>query len=124
MGSLAERIRSHANKAFIEPARRAGRTETTIVAGDVHRDLKLDNRMPAVCAALDALRFQHDYGVLLSTRTGPQQAQPPLGASACGCIGRRRDQFFPKSRTSDARAAPACIKREKSDPDSTSCTPI
>jgi len=73
MASLAEQIRSYANKAFIESARRAGRTETVIVAGDVHKDLRLVNRMPAVCGALDARKFQQDYGIVLGNRGGPQQ---------------------------------------------------
>lgn len=73
MANLAEQIRAYANSALIEPARRAGRTKVTIVAHDVHKDLKLTNRMPAVCAALDAQKFQQDYGIVLSTRTGPRQ---------------------------------------------------
>jgi 5-methylcytosine-specific restriction enzyme B len=74
MAILAERIRTHANTAFIAPARRAGRTEVTIVAGDVHKDMKLLSRMPAVCAALDTQKFQEDYDVVLSSRSGPAQS--------------------------------------------------
>jgi 5-methylcytosine-specific restriction protein B len=85
MASLAERIRDYANKAFIEPAKRAGRTEVTIVAADVHRDLKLSNRMPAVCGALDAKAFQDDYGAVLRLRTGPRQ-----GAMAAWRFSLRR----------------------------------
>lgn len=73
MSNLAEQIRSYANKAFVEPARRSGRTETVIVAGEVHKDLKLVNPMPVVCGALDAQKFQQDYGIVLSNRGGPQQ---------------------------------------------------
>ena len=72
--NLADRIRAYANKAFIEPARRAGRTEAIIVAGDVHKDMRLESRMPAVCAALDAQKFQDEYRVVLSDRTGPRQS--------------------------------------------------
>jgi hypothetical protein len=73
MPTLAEQIRTYANRAFVEPARRAGRSEVTIVAGDAHKDMKLHRRMPAVCGALDAKTFQDDYGVVLSSRTGPRQ---------------------------------------------------
>ena len=73
MATLAEQIRSHANKAFIEPARRAGRTDAVVVAADVHKDLKLKDRMPAVCAALDAHKFQETFGIVLSQRSGPLQ---------------------------------------------------
>ena len=47
--------------------------ETVIVAGDVHKDMRLKSRMPAVCAALDAQKFQDEYGVVLSSRAGPKQ---------------------------------------------------
>ena len=73
MSTLAEQIRSYANKAFIDPARRAGRTDTVIVAADVHRDLRFKDRMPAVCGALDAQKFQDEYRVILSSRSGPKQ---------------------------------------------------
>ena len=69
----ADQIRAYVNKAFVEPARRKGRTEVTVVAADVHADLKLDNRMPAVCSAIDAQKFQEQYNVILSTRSGPRQ---------------------------------------------------
>jgi 5-methylcytosine-specific restriction enzyme B len=74
MPTLAEQIRIYVNRAFIEPARRAGRTEVTIVAGEVHRDMKLRSRMPAVCAALDAGKFEDEFGVVLSSRSGPRQS--------------------------------------------------
>lgn len=71
--SLADKIREHVNNAFIEPARNAGMTHVTVNAGDAHRDLQLENRMPAVCGAIDAAKFQDLYGVILSKRSGPKQ---------------------------------------------------
>lgn len=73
MTTLADRIRAHVNTAFIEPARKAGRTEARVTAGDVHKDLRLESRMPSVCQALDAQKFQDQYGVVLSTRSGPEK---------------------------------------------------
>jgi hypothetical protein len=72
-GALAQRIRSYANQAFIEPARKSGKTEVVITSAHVHKDLKLESRMPAVCSALDAEIFQREYRVLLSRRSGPPQ---------------------------------------------------
>ncbi len=72
--SLAEKIRGYVNEAFVAPARKAGLTHVSIVSGDVHKDMRLDNRMPAVCAALDATKFQDQYRVVLSRRTGPKQS--------------------------------------------------
>ena len=71
--SQADKIRAYANEAFVEPARKAGRTEVVVEAGDVHKDLRLESRMPAVCSALDAKKFQDDYGVILIRRSGPSQ---------------------------------------------------
>lgn len=74
VGSLAKRIRAHVNRTVIEPARRAGKTEALVVANEVHTGLRLENRMPAVCAALDAQVFQDRYDVVLAQRTGPKQS--------------------------------------------------
>ncbi|MBI4191529.1 MAG: hypothetical protein HY525_13450 [Betaproteobacteria bacterium] len=71
---LADRIRRYVNDAFIEPARKAGRTQVTVTSGDVHKDLRLESRMPAVCAALDAAKFQEQYRVVLRRRSGPKQS--------------------------------------------------
>lgn len=70
----ADLIRAYVNRSYIEPARQSGITTVEVVAGDVHRDLGLENRMPAVCSALDARRFQEEYRVILNSRTGPKQS--------------------------------------------------
>ena len=74
MESLADKIRRYVNESFIEPARRAGSASVTVTSGDVHKDLKLESRMPAVCAALDAAKFHEHFRVLLSKRSGPKQS--------------------------------------------------
>lgn len=71
--SLAEEVRHHVNVALVEPARKAGRTQVSVVAGDVHKDLRLKNRMPAVCAAIDTSIFQQQYRVIVGKRIGPRQ---------------------------------------------------
>ena len=73
MASLADTIRDHVNGAFIKPARAAGLRRVSIRAGDVHKDLRLTSRMPAVCAAIDATKFLHSSGVTLERRVGPAQ---------------------------------------------------
>lgn len=72
--SLADKIRQYVNAAHIEPARRAGRTEITVTSGEIHRDLRLESRMPAVCGALDAVKFQEQYRATLKQRSGPKQS--------------------------------------------------
>ena len=71
--SQADTIRAYVHKAYIEPARKAGRTQVIVGADQVHKDLRLNARFPLVCSALDAKKFQDDYRVLLSSRTGPLQ---------------------------------------------------
>ena len=72
--TLAERIRRHASDHYVGPVRRAlGRT-VTIRAGDVHRDLGLTSRVPAVCGALGSRLFQQLAGVTLLERVGPPQS--------------------------------------------------
>jgi 5-methylcytosine-specific restriction protein B len=70
---LADEIREHVRNELISPARRSGRSQITIRAGDVHRAMGLQNRMPAVCGALDAAKFYDEAGVTLVTRSGPHQ---------------------------------------------------
>ena len=72
--SLAEKIREHVIDAFIEPARRAGLQSVSVCAGDVHADLRLRSRMPAVCSALDTSMFRMQNGVSVIRRVGPPQS--------------------------------------------------
>lgn len=81
----ADQIRAYVNKAIVEPARRTGKSDVTIVARDVHKDLKLVERMPAVCSAIDAQKFQEQYRLILSSRSGPKQ-----GPRATWCFSIQR----------------------------------
>ena len=72
--ATADEIRAYVNRAFIEPARNAGRSSVTVVSGEVHKDMGLESRMPAVCSALDAKKFEEEYRVLKSRRDGPKQS--------------------------------------------------
>jgi 5-methylcytosine-specific restriction protein B len=70
---LADRIRGYVIDELITPARQAGQGQITVRAGDVHQNLGLDNRMPAVCGALDAAKFYDQARVTLIQRNGPHQ---------------------------------------------------
>lgn len=70
---LADRIRQYALEKYVEPARHNGRSDVTIRAGDVHSDMKLTSRMPAVCGALSADKFLVLARLELLKRTGPGQ---------------------------------------------------
>lgn len=71
---LNDRIRDYVNRVYIEPARSRKLAAVTLIAGDIHRELELENRMPAVCSAIDAKKFAERYRVKLSRRLGPKQS--------------------------------------------------
>lgn len=70
--SLADRIRRFVYERYIDPAQRRGREQVEVRAGDVHHDMGLVARMPAVCTALGR-KFEEEYGVRLLDRRGPKQ---------------------------------------------------
>jgi 5-methylcytosine-specific restriction protein B len=70
---LADRVRQYVLDDIIQPARLKGLPTVRLRAGDVHQALGLQNRMPAVCGALDAEKFLSYAQVLLVSREGPLQ---------------------------------------------------
>ena len=72
--TLAEQIRRYALDSYVRPARRTGERAVSIRAGEVHRDLGLTNRVPAVCGALGSAQFEGLAGVTLIERVGPAQS--------------------------------------------------
>jgi hypothetical protein len=73
---LADEIRAFVVSRYIGPARRNGSIvpeQIKIVSGDVVRELNLQQRVPAVCGALDARKFLDSNGLKLVQRTGPKQ---------------------------------------------------
>lgn len=73
-GRLADQIRDYVFKHYLEPARTQGKHILTIRAGDVHKEMGLSNRMPAVCSAISTEVFQEKYQVRLVKREGPSNS--------------------------------------------------
>jgi hypothetical protein len=67
----SDQIRRHAAEKYVLPARKARLEEFEIVAGDVHRDLRLQNRVPIVCSALRSNKFLTENGLVLVDQSGP-----------------------------------------------------
>jgi len=67
----ADRIRQFVLDHFVAPARAEGRKTVTVRAGDVHRDMGLANRYPAVCSAIGSNKFGVLASVTLLEQTGP-----------------------------------------------------
>ena len=62
---LTEEIRHFVFEKYIKPARDEGKTKVVVVSGEVHSRMGLKNRMPAVCNALRAEKFQDYYNIQL-----------------------------------------------------------
>jgi hypothetical protein len=67
----ADRIRAFVIARYIEPARGPASSKVSIRAGDVHRELGLNNAMPAVCSALGSNKFVLQSGATPISRSGP-----------------------------------------------------
>ena len=68
---LADEIREFVRVTYIEPARRRGESTVTVRAGDVHKAMGPSNRLPAVVAALVALKFESHANVRRKSIDGP-----------------------------------------------------
>jgi hypothetical protein len=68
---LSDTIRQYVLSTIIEPARKGGQHQIVLRAGEVHRDLRLRNRLPAVCAALGSNLFMKLASVELVRVSGP-----------------------------------------------------
>lgn len=96
--SQADRIRVHVVQHYLVPARSKGATTVVVVAGDVHRAMKLQNAMPAVCSALDSRKFSELASITLTGREGPANSSTvrftfdlnPMGANWAESELRRR----------------------------------
>src|SRR5215472_7939973 len=66
-----DRVRNYAVEEYIEPARRRGQAMVTIVAGDIHRALRLQNRVPLVCNALRSKEFLRRNHLRIESQQGP-----------------------------------------------------
>jgi 5-methylcytosine-specific restriction enzyme B len=68
----ADRIRACALNYHIEPAREAGQASVMIKAGDLGKEIGLQNSNPNICSALLGSKFQEMTGLPKPTYTEPQ----------------------------------------------------
>jgi len=71
---LADRIRQFVVEKYIVHAHNTGNSTVTIIAGVIHADMGLDNRMPAICSAIDADKFLSFANIYLVKRSSPNQS--------------------------------------------------
>ncbi|HJZ95773.1 MAG TPA: hypothetical protein VKE70_04665 [Candidatus Solibacter sp.] len=67
-----QQIREFVVREYIEPARRMRQRSVTVRAGDVHKKVKLKNRVPLVCQALSSKKFLTDNHLKLERLDGPK----------------------------------------------------
>ncbi len=67
----SEDVRDYVDKRYVQDSRKKGVKRFTVNAGDVHRGLGLQNRVPLVCTALQSKRFLESRGLRLVEKTGP-----------------------------------------------------
>jgi hypothetical protein len=69
--STANSIRQHATEKYVSPARRQPSETFCINVGGVHKELGLNNRIPAVCSALTSKKFLSENHLRLISIAGP-----------------------------------------------------
>lgn len=69
--STADTIRSYAEKEYLQVARRNGLSRIRITVGDVHKGLKLKNRVPNVSSALRSKIFLEKNHLEIEEESGP-----------------------------------------------------
>jgi hypothetical protein len=69
--SHADRVREHARRHYVEPARRRHESTIRIVAGEVQKAVRLSNRVSLVCQALKSHKFLHENHLVLEKWDGP-----------------------------------------------------
>lgn len=69
--SHADDVRQFCKETIVDPARSRGEKEVVIRSGDIHKDMGYQSRMPLVCAALGARKFEEIAGVERLSLTGP-----------------------------------------------------
>ncbi len=69
--SYADDVRKYCKDSIVDPARRRGEKLIEMRAGDIHAAMGYQSRMPLVCAALGAIKFNEMAGVERVSLTGP-----------------------------------------------------
>lgn len=70
-------VRCYVVEKYIEPGRRRHDVKVRVIAGEVHRALKLSQRIPLVCNALRSEKFLRANSLELEKLEGPPSKQGP-----------------------------------------------
>ncbi len=67
----SEDVREYVEKQYIDDSRKKGVKRFTVNAGEIHRGLGLQNRVPLVCMAIQSKKFLDRHGLKLVEKSGP-----------------------------------------------------
>ena len=121
--TLADDIRAYAYRVYIEPARGRGEDTVTIRAGDVHSEMDLSQRLPAVCSALGTQKFQRAHRIRLTERRGPANGAnffltfeigPPRGGADADVAGRFHRASVPPGDSLEQQQAGDWLRQQTS----------
>lgn len=69
--SVSDLIRDYVRKTYVVAAIRNGEDTFKVNIGVVHKALRLTNRVPQVCAALESRKFLDENRLRIVSRSGP-----------------------------------------------------
>lgn len=69
--TYSDRVMQYVRESYLEPASKSGTTVVRVRAGDVHKALRWNNRVPSVCQTLSSKRFLEKNGLELVEKHGP-----------------------------------------------------
>jgi hypothetical protein len=72
--SPSERVRDHAKRKYVDPAKKEGKKSLSIRAGGIHKELGFLRRIPVVCSALRSRKFQKNCNIELAYVDGPNNS--------------------------------------------------
>lgn len=73
--SVSDLIRDHVCEVYLRTAIRRGESTFTVNVGAVHKALKLANRVPQVCSALESKKLLDENQLRIVSKTGPPSGQ-------------------------------------------------
>jgi hypothetical protein len=71
----SDTVREYAIETYVAPARSRGERTFSVNVGAIHKALRLGNRVPLVCTALESQKFQKKNHLRLISKNGPPSGQ-------------------------------------------------
>ncbi|MDP2900782.1 MAG: hypothetical protein Q8O47_07425 [Candidatus Bathyarchaeota archaeon] len=68
---LADEIRLFVYNNYVSPARKKGLNQITVRAGEIHTQMGLSQRLPAVCSALGTKKIETEFNISRIEIKGP-----------------------------------------------------